>query len=54
MQYKVVRAASTAEIEPYLNQVGAQGWRLREIFTTVDLGTTEHFYIVTEREADGQ
>lgn len=49
-QYQVRFATQLPQLEAYLNQSAAQGWRLATLVTTHDLGTTEHFVAVMERE----
>lgn len=47
--YRVVRA-SPSQLEPFLNRMGEQGWRLAALTATIDLGTTDGYTVVLEKE----
>lgn len=49
--YQVRYATSLTQLEAHLNQNARQGWRLSTALLTTDLGTTEHYIAIMERDS---
>ena len=49
-QYQVRHATQLSQLEAYLNVQGRDGWRLAGFLATSDLGSTERYIVVMERE----